>query len=58
MNNIEFSDFLDEIRSDFRFKYVGAGYFRDKNIEKGEKADIIHGNEIIEEFCKELKKTI
>ncbi len=50
----EFEDFLRKVRSEFRFEYVGGGYFRDKNVPNGVKADMVHGNEILEEFCSEL----
>lgn len=73
MNKAEFKEFLEKSQSNFRFRYLGGGYFRDKNIPmaqvievkvdskivkklKTEKADISHGGEIIEEFCKELIK--
>ncbi len=47
---------IETTREEFRFKYVGGGYFRDKNIPKGKKADVRHGEEIIDEFCQELIK--
>jgi hypothetical protein len=47
-------ELIERTREDFRFKYVGGGYFRDKNIPSGEKADMRHGEEIIDEFCQEL----
>jgi ribosomal protein L27 len=43
---------IESAAKDFRFKYVGGGYFRDKNILVRQKADILHGSEIIEEFSK------
>jgi hypothetical protein len=49
-------ELIERTREDFRFKYVGGGYFRDDSIPKGEKADVRHGEEIIEEFCQELIK--
>ncbi len=51
-------ELIESTREDFRFKYVGGGYFRDKNIPKGEKADVRHGEEIIDEFCQELIKRV
>ncbi len=45
-------------RKDFRFKYVCGGYFRDKSIPQGEKAELRHGEEIIDEFCQELIKRL
>ncbi len=47
---------LKEVKSNFRFEYVGGGYFRDKTVPQGMKADILHGSEILEEFCSELMK--
>jgi hypothetical protein len=51
-------ELIQRTRQDFRFKYVGGGYFRDKNIPEGEKADVRHGQEIIDEFCQELIKRV
>lgn len=50
------TDLIEWTREDFRFKYVGGGYFRDKSIPEGKKADVRHGEEIIDEFCQELIK--
>ena len=47
-------DLIERTRQDFRFKYAGGGYFRDKSIPQGEKAEVRHGEEIIDEFCQEL----
>jgi len=30
----------------FPFDYVGGGYFRKKGVKKGEKADILHGEQV------------
>lgn len=49
---------IEKTRKEFRFKYVGGGYFRDKNVPKGKKADVRHGEEIIDEFCQELIKRV
>ncbi len=51
-------ELIEQTREDFRFKYVGGGYFRDKNIPMGRKADVRHGEEIIEEFCQELIRRV
>jgi hypothetical protein len=51
-------ELIERTRKDFRFKYVGGGYFRDKNIPQGKKADVRHGEEIIDEFCQELIKRV
>jgi hypothetical protein len=40
------------------FPATGGGYFRDKSIPKGKKADVRHGEEIIDEFCQELIKRV
>ncbi|MGA3181063.1 MAG: hypothetical protein ABSF38_12020 [Verrucomicrobiota bacterium] len=47
---------LNEFRSQFTYKYVGGGYFRDMTVPKGTNADIIHGDEIINKFCDDLVK--
>jgi len=52
----EFEKFLQAVRSSFRFEYVGGGYFRDKGVPQGIKADTLHGSEILDEFCSELIK--
>ena len=51
-------ELIERTREDFRFKYVGGGYFRDKTIPQGEKADVRHGEEIIDEFCQELSRRV
>jgi hypothetical protein len=57
-NTQNLMDLIERTRDDFRFKYVGGGYFRDKNTPTGEKADVKHGEEIIDEFCQELIKRV
>jgi hypothetical protein len=52
----EFENLLNRVKSSFRFEYVGGGYFRDKKVPKGVKADILHGSQILDEFCSELIK--
>lgn len=54
----EFENFLTKVKSGFRFEYVGGGYFRDKNVPQGIKADILHGNEILDEFRSERLSNI
>jgi hypothetical protein len=49
-------ELIERTKEGFRFKYVGGGYFRDKNIPNGNKAEVRHGEEIIDEFCQELIK--
>ncbi len=51
-------ELIEKTKADFRFKYVGGGYFRDKNVPMGKKADVRHGEEIIDEFCQELIKRL
>jgi hypothetical protein len=36
-----------KLKNNFRFVYVGGGVFCDKTIPKGEKANILHGNEVV-----------
>lgn len=40
---------LDTIEklNDFPFVYIGGGYFRDKRVKKGNKAETLHGNEVL-----------
>ncbi len=45
---------LKKVRSNFRFEYVGGGYFRDKKVPQGVRADILHGSEVLDEFCAEV----
>jgi hypothetical protein len=56
MNAADFEKFLEDIKSSFRFEYVGGGYFRDKRVPQGTKADVLHGSEILDEFCAEVIK--
>ncbi len=56
ISKTELQDLLREVRANFRFEYVGGGYFRDRNVPEGSKADILHGSEVLEEFCSELIK--
>ncbi len=51
-------ELIERTRQEFRFKYVGGGYFRDNNVPMGKKADVRHGEEIIDEFCQELVKRV
>lgn len=53
-NTQNLRELIEWTREEFRFKYMGGGYFRDKRIPEGIKADVIHGEEIIDEFCREL----
>ncbi len=54
----DLKELIERTKKDFRFKYVGGGYFRDKTIPQGEKAEVKHGEEIIDEFCQELIKCV
>lgn len=36
-----------QIFDSFPFSYVGGGYFRRKGVEKGKKADIVHGDDVV-----------
>ena len=58
INTQNLLELIERTREDFRFKYLGGGYFRDKNIPEGKKADVRHGEEIIDEFCEELIKRV
>ena len=57
-NTQDLLELIERTKKDFRFKYVGGGYFRDKNIPQGKKAEVRHGEEIIDEFCQELLKGV
>ena len=55
MNSIsELENLLKKAKSNFRFEYVGGGYFRDKKVARGVKADILHGSEVLDELCSEV----
>jgi hypothetical protein len=47
---------INEFRKQFKYKYVGGGYFRDMAVPKGITADTKHGDEIINKFCEDLVK--
>jgi hypothetical protein len=47
---------LNEFKKQFKYKYVGGGYFRDMTVPRGTNADIKHGDEIINKFCDDLAK--
>jgi hypothetical protein len=57
-NTRNLMELIERTREEFRFKSVGGGYFRDKSIPKGKKAEVRHGEEIIDEFCKELIRRV
>jgi hypothetical protein len=35
----------------FPFRYVGGGYYRDKNVQVGESAETLHGDEVLRRFA-------
>ena len=47
---------LNKFREQFKYKYVGGGYFRDNTVPKGISADMQHGDEIISKFCEDFLK--
>lgn len=47
---------LNKFRQEFKYKYVGGGYFRDMSVPKGTNADIKHGDEVISKFCEDFIK--
>ena len=47
---------LNKFREQFKYKYVGGGYFRDKTVPKGITADMQHGDEVISKFCDDFIK--
>jgi hypothetical protein len=50
----ELENLLKKAKSNFKFEYVGGGYFRDNSVPKGIKAETLHGSEILDKFCAEL----
>jgi hypothetical protein len=55
---LDISKAVEAAQESFRFRYIGGGYFRDKNVPKDSKADVLHGSEVIEHFCAEIKKQL
>ncbi len=47
---------LNKFRQEFKYEYVGGGYFRDKTVPKGISADMRHGDEVISQFCDDFIK--
>jgi hypothetical protein len=45
-----------EFIKQYKYKYVGGGYFRDMSVPKGTSADIIHGDDFTNKFCEDLVK--
>ena len=45
---------LNKFREQFKYKYVGGGYFRDKTVPAGTNADMQHGDEVISRFCDDF----
>ena len=50
----KFVQALNQFRQQFRYKYVGGGYFRDNTVPKGTSADMQHGDEVINKFCDDF----
>lgn len=46
------------INFDFPFEYKGGGYFRDKNIAKGEPAEVLHGSEVVKYIREKLVEIV
>jgi hypothetical protein len=38
---------IPDIEDIFPFEYISGGYFRKKGVKKGEKAEILHGDQAI-----------
>lgn len=47
---------LPPIEELFPFEYQGGGYFRKRNVKKGEAADILHGREAIQYLYDAIKQ--
>jgi hypothetical protein len=41
---------------EFPFEYIGGGYWRKRGVPRGEKAEILHGDEAIERACTPLRE--
>lgn len=42
-------------RKDFPFEYQGGGYFRRKGVPKGEKAEMLHGEQVVDYIFNALR---
>lgn len=40
--------YIRKLVKSFDFSYIGGGYFRQKGIPKGTKADTLHGDQVVE----------
>jgi hypothetical protein len=49
---------LESLEKCFEFKYVGGGYFRDNTVPKGKTAPLLHGDEVVREVFKRVKKSL
>ena len=50
------SDADKELNELFPFEYISGGYFRQKGVKKGEKAEILHGDQAIRFLYESMKK--
>jgi hypothetical protein len=49
---------IEKLRKEFKFKYVGGGYFRDGTFAKGVKSECVHGEEILNLYTEYLIKSL
>jgi hypothetical protein len=49
---------IDELNELFPFEYLTGGYFRQKGVKKGVKAELLHGKEAIEYIYRKMKEKI
>lgn len=49
---------IESARASFKYKYVGGGYFRDSTVPRGEKAETLHGVEVLETFKNYILMTL
>ena len=47
----------EQMIDEFPFEYKGGGYWRHKGVPKGDKAEILHGEQVLEEFLDHVNLT-
>ena len=40
----------------FSFEYIGGGYFRKRNVKRGEKAETLHGDQAVTAALEEYQQ--
>lgn len=54
MDTKELTELLERALKGFKFQYEGGGHFRDKTVPRGERAETVHGEEVLKAFCKSV----